>query len=120
MNINQLTDAQISEYTRVAYYYYKEGSTQEQIAKRMNMSRQRVNRILSACIEYGIVQITINANSKSRLLELESGLKEKYGLLDIRIVDNVNETDIFLDLGNAAGEYLATILRDGDVVGFTR
>ena len=41
MNINQLTDAQISEYTRVAYYYYKEGSTQEQIAKRMNMSRQR-------------------------------------------------------------------------------
>lgn len=120
MNINQLTDAQISEYTRVAYYYYKEGSTQEQIAKRMNMSRQRVNRILSACIEYGIVQITINANSKSKLLELESGLKEKYGLLDIRIVDNINETDIFLDLGNAAGEYLATILRDGDVVGFTR
>lgn len=64
MNINQLTDAQISEYTRVAYYYYKEGSTQEQIAKRMNMSRQRVNRILSACIEYGIVHTDTPVTSK--------------------------------------------------------
>ena len=120
MGINQLTDDQIAEYTRVAYYYYKEGNTQEQIAKRMNMSRQRVNRILAACLEYGIVQITINTNTKEKLLELESQLKEKYNLLDVRVVDNVNRSDIYFDLGKLAGQYLATILKDGDIVGFSR
>ena len=120
MNGKKLTDAQIAEFTRVAHYYYKEGCTQEQIAQRMNMSRQRVNRILSDCLESGIVHITINANSSTTLLELETRLKEKFGLLDIRVVDIASEQDVFRDLGAAAAQYLATILRDGDVIGFTR
>ncbi len=120
MGRERLTDAQISEFTRVAYYYYKEGNTQEQIAKRMNMSRQRVNRILSDCLEHGIVQISINASTSTKLLELESALKEKYGLQDIRVVDQGIENNIYHNLGLAAGKYLASILRDGDTVGVTR
>ena len=120
MNGKKLTDAQIAEFTRVAHYYYKEGCTQEQIAQRMNMSRQRVNRILADCLESGIVHITINANSSTTLLELETRLKEKFGLLDIRVVDIAGEQDVFRDLGAAAAQYLTTILRDGDVIGLTR
>lgn len=116
----KLSEAQIAEYTRVAHYYYKEGCTQEQIAQRMNMSRQRVNRILSDCLEYGIVHISITASPSTMLLELESKLKEKYRLQDIRVVDIAGEKDVYRDLGAAAAQYLATILRDDDVVGLTR
>ena len=115
----RLTQGQIAEYTRVAYYYFKEGATQEQISDRMHMSRQRVNRILKACLEQGLVEITIK-NLDSIHLELEDRLKQKYGILDIRIVANANEDDIYRDLGTAAGQYLASILKDGDIIGFTR
>lgn len=114
-----LTSGQIAEYTRIAYYYYKEGATQEQISARMKISRQRVNRILNACLEQGIVEISIK-NLDSIHLELESRIKQKYGLLDIRVVDNASEDDIYRDLGMAAGHYLASILQDGDIIGFTR
>lgn len=119
MGKRQLTDTQRIEYTRVAYYYYKESATQEEIAKRMKMSRQRVNRILNACLSEGIVEITVN-NLDKVYLELEGRIKEKYSLYDIRIVHNTAEEDIYLDLGQAAGNYLASILQDGDVIGFGR
>ena len=48
-----------NEYIKVAYYYYKLGMTQDDIAKKMSMSRQRVNRILKKCLETGIVKISI-------------------------------------------------------------
>ena len=59
MSFQNLSPDTINEYRRAAYYYYKNHLTQEEIAKRMNMSRQRVNRILSACIKNGIVRISI-------------------------------------------------------------
>ena len=60
MVYGELSEDLINEYRRVAYYYYRIGLTQEEIAKRMNMSRQRVNRIVSSCIKLGIVKITID------------------------------------------------------------
>lgn len=120
MNQKVLTEAQIAEYTRVAFYYYKEAYTQERIAERMNMSRQRVNRILSECLERGIVQITVKPNVELVRLGVESQLKKKFGLLDARVVDCMDSADIYSDLGAEAARYLATILRDGDIIGVTR
>lgn len=120
MHRNMLSNARLEEYTRVAYYYYKENNTQEQIAKRMKMSRQRVNRILSECLQLGIVQISINSSSDVMRLELETALKKKYGLQDARVVDNINPEDIFRDLGYAAGNYLQSILFKHCVVGASR
>ena len=44
MNLHPLTPEQKNEYTRIAYYYYEAGQTQDQIAQRLGISRQRVNR----------------------------------------------------------------------------
>ena len=90
MRRKSITDEQKQEYRRVAYYYYKEGLTQEEIAKRMQMSRQRVNRIVSSCIELGIVTINIEGLDNSNL-ELETKLEQKYGLKEVRIIDEVAE-----------------------------
>ncbi|MGO5052931.1 sugar-binding transcriptional regulator [Lachnospiraceae bacterium LCP25S3_G4] len=119
MNKSKLSPEQISEYTRVAYYYYKIGLTQEDIAKKMNMSRQRVNRIIRDCAEVGIVEINITGLNQSNI-ELEASLEKKYQLKGVRVIENVIEEDIHKDLGIAAGQYLESIICDGDVVGFSR
>jgi DNA-binding transcriptional regulator LsrR (DeoR family) len=119
MDRHKLDDSQISLYTRIAYYYYIEGMTQERIAKCLNLSRQLVNRILRACLEYEIVKISIQNLDKSNL-ELENRIKKKFGLLDIRVVDNVKEENFFKDIGVAAGEYLSSVIADGEIIGLTR
>ncbi|MEZ3436735.1 MAG: sugar-binding transcriptional regulator [Lachnospiraceae bacterium] len=119
MKSEQMSNEMVNEYRRVAYYYYKAGLTQEVIAKRMKMSRQRVNRIVSACVELGIVKITIEDLDKCNL-ELETELEQKYKLNEVRVVDNVVEDRLIEDLGIAAGSYLTSIIKEGDIIGVTR
>ena len=45
---------------KVAYYYYKLDFTQQEIADKMNFSRQKVNRMLKKASEENIVEININ------------------------------------------------------------
>lgn len=119
MREENMTTELLNEYRRVAYYYYKVGLTQEAIAKKMQMSRQRVNRIVSACVKLGIVNITIEGLEQCHL-ELETKLEQKYGLHEVRIIDNVAEETLFRDLGIEAGNCLKTIIHDGEIVGVTR
>lgn len=119
MRRKSITDEQKQEYRRVAYYYYKEGLTQEEIARRMEMSRQRVNRIISSCIELGIVTISIEGLDNSNL-ELETKLEQKYGLKEVRIIDEVAEEFEIEELGNEGGKYLRSILKKNDIIGFSR
>lgn len=119
MKSEQMSNEMVNEYRRVAYYYYKAGLTQEVIAKRMKMSRQRVNRIVSACVELGIVKITIEDLDKCNL-ELETELEQKFSLNEVRVIDNVVEDRLIEDLGIAAGSYLQRIIKEGDIIGVTR
>ena len=115
----RLTDAQRTEYARVAYYYYKMGMTQDEIARRMKMSRQRANRILSECTRSGIVEIKINGYEKAHI-DLETKLEQRYGLVGVRVVDGTPQDESSEHLGVAAGEYLANWIQDKDVIGFSR
>lgn len=117
--MRNISEKAMNEYRRVAYYYYKVGMTQEEIAKRMRMSRQRVNRIVNSCVDLGIVKITIEDLDKCNL-ELETKLEQKYSLDEVRIVDSIVGERMILELGIAAGNYLKSILREGDIIGVTR
>lgn len=119
MRRKSMTEEQKQEYRRVAYYYYKQGLTQEEIAKRMHMSRQRVNRIISSCIELGIVTINIEGLDSS-LLELETKLEQKYGLKEVRIINDVAPEQEIQELGIEGGKYLRSILKENDIIGFSR
>lgn len=107
-----------NEYTKVAYYYYKIGMTQDDIAKKMSMSRQRVNRILKKCIETGIVKIVIQEYEYQNV-ELEVKLETLLGLNEIIIVNNAN-IEINDSLGKAASSYLERVIKDNDIIGFSR
>lgn len=107
-----------NEYTKIAYYYYKLGMTQDDIAKKMSMSRQRVNRILKKCLDTGIVKIVIQ-DYEHENVELEIQLETLLGLNEIIIAkkteDEINET-----IGAAASSYLERVLKPNDIIGFSR
>ncbi|MGB7604094.1 MAG: sugar-binding transcriptional regulator [Lutisporaceae bacterium] len=107
-----------NEYTKIAYYYYKLGMTQDNIAKKMSISRQRVNRILKKCLETGIVKIVIQEYEHQNV-ELEIQLETLLGLNEIIIVNNAGG-EINESLGVAASSYLERVIKDNDIIGFSR
>ena len=107
------------DHIRVAYYYYKLKLTQEQIAEKMKMSRQKVNRILGSCEETGIITISVNGTA-DMYLEIESKLESLYGLKAVRIVEGGDETYLNSRLGESSAAYLSGVMTPDDIIGFSR
>lgn len=62
-----------------ANLYYKNHFSQQEIAKRLNVSRPWVSKLLSKALELGIVKITIDS-PLSGDSDLEEALQQKYNL----------------------------------------
>ncbi len=84
----------------------------------MNMSRQRVNRILKKALEDNIVQIKINDMDKYNV-ELENKLEEKFNLKQSVVINPIDDYTIYGALGIAGAEYLEGILTKEDMIGVT-
>lgn len=104
---------------RVAWYYYVGNLTQQQIATRIGSNRVRVNRLLAAGRESGLVQITINSKIAS-CVELEQRLMERYGLADAIVVPTPDRAEHVRDaIAVGAGTYLSKTITDGLTVGIS-
>lgn len=92
---------------RAAWLYYQENLTQEALAKRLGISRQKVQRLLTDAREQGIVHVRI-LHPSAHLLEKEQDLARKWDLQDALIVPTAQESEegITDSLGRAAAGYL--------------
>lgn len=106
------------ELIKVAYYYYKKGLIQAEIAEKMGMSRQKVNRLLKKALKENIVQIQIIDIDKYNL-ELETKLEEKFKLKQTVVISAIDKKNITGSLGIAGAEYLEELLVKDDVIGVT-
>lgn len=107
-----------NEYSKIAYYYYKMGLTQDEIAHKMSTSRPRINRILKKCHDMGIVKVEIKDIEKQNV-ELEIQLENLLGLKEIIIAgDKFTAEGSMVEI--AASTYLERILNDNDIIGFSR
>ena len=70
---------------RVAKLYYQFDLTQNEIAKRLGLSRVKIHRLLNTAKEIGIVKIQIDVPD-SGFLDLENLLISKFGLRDALVV----------------------------------
>ena len=103
---------------KIAELYFLDELTQLQIARRLGLSRQKVQRLIHAAKEKGIVQITIHPVRRTSS-PIERQLERQFSLREALVV----ETDEYDDhdavtraLGPPSAEYLLRVVNDGDSI----
>lgn len=71
--------------TRIAWLYYKEKSTQAEIAEKIFLSRQKVQRYLEKARDLEVIRFTLK-HPRVNLLGIEETLKKKFGLEDALVI----------------------------------
>jgi len=102
----------------VARLYYQRGLKQEQIARRLKVSRASVSLLLAEARRRGIVEIQIR-NPLQDNAELSRALAAEFGLQRCIVAPtSIRETDILIDLtASRAAEIFDEEARSGDTVG---
>ena len=76
--------------TRIAWLYYKEKMTQQEIAERISLSRQKVQRLLEKARDLEIIQFTLK-HPYVNLMSIESEIRDKFGLKDAVVAPTASE-----------------------------
>jgi DNA-binding transcriptional regulator LsrR (DeoR family) len=96
---------------KAAWLYHVEGLTQAQIGEQMNLTRRRVNELLAAALEEGIVRISFSSPLAANV-ELESQLKNRFGLKDAIIVPTPEDPrQLHSVIGRGAAAYLDRLIQ---------
>lgn len=97
---------------KIAKLYYFDGWTQAQIAKKQNVSRPVISKLLNNAKKEGIVEIYIK-DETVLTVELEDQLEKKYGLEEVVVVSTSNFTREKLkqQIGKRAASYLSKHLQ---------
>jgi len=96
-----------------ANLYYKEKLSQQEIAKKMNISRPWVSKLLTRAEAEGIVKIEI-ASPFIYDGGLEKELIAKYQLKHLEIIHTNRDVNA---IAKAAGKYFLSVLKENDTVG---
>lgn len=102
---------------RAAWMYYEEGFTQQEVAKRLGLSRVKVTRLIKQAHELGIVEIKIQS-PMAQFLPLEQELRQKFNLVAAYVtIDASRGEPLQRVLANAAATVLEQRLHPGILVG---
>ncbi|MFH5821978.1 sugar-binding transcriptional regulator [Georgenia sp. AZ-5] len=105
---------------RVAWYYYVDQLTQDEIAKRLAVSRPSAGRLLERCRQSGIVSFTIGSDHFDAF-KVGRKLKDTFGLREALVPPALD--DAALDqagtnrrLARGGAQYLQNHLKPGDML----
>ena len=106
---------------RVAWFYYKDELTQDEIARRLSVSRASVGRMLDRARKVGLVSINLNADHLDAF-EVSSRLRRAFGLTEALVVpDHEKEPAdrhvLNSRLGLGGAQFMSTHLRPGGSLG---
>jgi deoxyribonucleoside regulator len=106
--------------SEVARLYYEQNMTQEEIAKRLYISRSGISRLIKQARDEGVVEITIHY-PYDRMRTLEYEFFNRFHIEEIRIVDTgdrPNPAD-FTAVTKLAASYINSLLSNDSVLGLT-
>jgi DNA-binding transcriptional regulator LsrR (DeoR family) len=113
----KLTDPMYQKTILAAELYYTYHLTQQEIAKKLGVSRPWVSKLLKRAEDIGIVRIEV-LTPTAGILELENKLKKRYSLVNARVIKQTIETDNdIIHLARAAANYLISVLKSNDIIG---
>jgi len=101
---------------KVARLYYEADFTQAQIAGRIRLSRQKVQRLLDQARATGVVRIVVEP-LLGVYAELEDSLEKTYGLAEAIVVETssyIDQAVVSREVGVGAAEYLLRVVRPQD------
>jgi len=106
---------------RAAWYYYKDELTQDEIARRLSMSRASVGRLLDRARKVGLVSISLNTEYLDAF-ELSGALRKTFGLSEALVVpDHEDEPAdhhaLNARVGLGGAQFMSTHLRPGGSLG---
>ncbi len=104
----------------VLVLHYLEGKKQADIARDLNLSNSKVNRLITQGRKMGMVKIDIESPFET-LMDIERGLTRLTTLSEAIVTPSVaGSTETTLQqVGRAAANHLIETLRDGDVIAIT-
>lgn len=105
---------------KTANLYYIEGLTQEQIAKKVGVSRPVISKQLQKAKEFGIVEVFIKDESL-HTVELEKQLGDRFQLKDVVVVPTAIESSELSKkaIGQAAANYVSKNLKNVEKIGIS-
>lgn len=113
----QVIDVNDDVKTRIAWLYYVEGMTQDEVANIVGMNRSRVLRILAAARQDGTVQIRVTTRM-SRCVELERRLESRWNLTRAIVVPEPQDpSQLRAIIGAEVGAYMSTAVTSNMTVG---
>lgn len=106
---------------RVAWYYYKDELTQDEIARQLSVSRASVGRLLDRARKTGLVSITLNTRYLDAF-ELSGELRRTFALGEALVVPDHDQesTDhhaLNTRIGLGGAQFMSTHLRPGGSLG---
>jgi lsr operon transcriptional repressor len=106
---------------RVAWYYYKDELTQDEIARRLSVSRASVGRLLDRARKIGLVSINLNAEYLDAF-ELSGKLRQTFGLAEALVVPDhekepADHHTLNARVGLGGAQFMSTHLRPGGSLG---
>src|SRR2546423_7497197 len=106
---------------RVAWFYYKDELTQDEIAKRLSVSRASVGRMLDRARKVGLVTINLNADYLNAF-EVSRQLRRVFGLAEALVVPDDASGEgsrpaLNARLGLGGAQFMSTHLRPGGSLG---
>ena len=101
--------------TRVAWAYYVEGLTQNDVAKKLGVTRLRVNKALAEARRSGLVRVSLNT-AFAACAEVETELRDRFGLQTAYVAPSpADPGDVQMIVGAALGNLLSEELADARV-----
>ena len=90
---------------RAAWLYYMAGNTQDQIAAKLNVSRQAAQRLIAAAVAESLITFRLD-HPIAVCVELADALQARFALDYVEVVPGDADTDGLLGLASAAARQL--------------
>lgn len=102
----------LDDAARAGWMYYVAGKTQEEIAKKLNVSRQSAQRMVALSVSAGLIKVRLE-HPIAKCMDLKVKLKKRFGLKFCRVVPSVDADPLStLGLAQAGASVIELHLRE--------
>ncbi|HEY9699440.1 MAG TPA: sugar-binding transcriptional regulator [Trichocoleus sp.] len=113
-------DRKLDLAARAAWLYYIAGNTQEEIAVKLNVSRQAAQRLVALAVSERLIKFRLD-HPLSECIALAESLREKFDLSFCEVVPSDANSDTMNGIGVCAASHLETYLlaKTPTILGFS-